>query len=72
MQCKKEKFKMHKIYNKELKLFRLNPTLSLLRSTILVLSIQPITFSLYFGLNQSLGELLNVWKDHLASEVSGN
>ena len=39
MQCKKGKFKMHKIYNKELKLFRLNPALILLRSTILVLSI---------------------------------
>ena len=31
--------KMHKIYNKKLKQFRLNPRLSLLRCTTLVLSI---------------------------------
>ena len=62
---------MHKIYKKNLKKFRLNPRLSLL-STTLVVSIQLLTLDLYLGRNQLLGGLLNVWKYHLASKVSGN
>ena len=61
---------MHKIYNKELNKFRLNPISSLLRSTALVLPIKLPTLHLYLGPNQSL--FLNDWKDHLAFKVSGN
>ena len=39
---------MHKIDNKKLKAFRLNPRLGLLRSSTLVLSAQLLTLLLYY------------------------
>ena len=50
---------MHKIYNKKLRQFRLNPRISLW------------TLDLYLSPNQSLGGLLNVCKDYMAYKVSG-
>ena len=44
----------------------------MLRGRTSVLSIYLLTLHLYLGPNQSLSGLLNVWKDHLASQVSGN
>ena len=62
---------MHKFYNEKLK-FRLNLRLSMLRSSTLVFSIYLLILHLLLGTNQSLSGLLNVWKDHMASKVSGS
>ena len=66
---------MYKIYNKKVKYVRSNPNLCLLRHGTLVLIIH-ITTNFAVTLSelhlQSLGDLLKVWKDHLAFRVLGN
>ena len=62
---------MHKFYNEKLK-FRLNLRLSILRSSTSVLSMYLLILHLRLGTNQSLSGLLNFWKYHMASKVSGS
>ena len=61
---------MLKSYNKKLKKLRLNPRLSLLCSSTLVLFIQLLTLHLYLGPVQ-MDWSFNVLKDDLTSKVSG-
>ena len=62
---------MHKFYNEKLK-FRLNLRLSILRSSTSVLSMYLLILHLRLGTNKSLSGLLNFWKYHTASKVSGS